>query len=134
MENHNETTTGAGNLSAVRLTELETKALRVLFDSASGNGHDFGFIDDLIKSRIMGRDQVAGVVSSLVKKGIIEDWGEERVNWNQTYTQFTWGKQCGFGPNMNEGWESLPDSLSQFFTMFNIIPALVEFEGLRQGV
>jgi hypothetical protein len=128
MENHNETTTGAGNLSAVRLTELETKALQVLFDSADGNGHDFGFIDDLIESRIMGRDQVAGVVASLAKKGIIFNWGEEKVNWNQTYTQFTWGKVFGG----EDGF--YPESFSDLLRKGNLIPALVEFEGLRQGV
>jgi hypothetical protein len=132
MENTTENTMGTG-ATAVRLTELETKAMHVLFDSADGNGHDFGFIDDLIDAKIMGRNQVSGVVSSLVKKGIIEDWGEEKVNWDSSYTQFTWGKQCGFGPNVNKGWDRLPESLSQFFTMFNILPALVSFEGLRQN-
>lgn len=132
METTTTTTTGTEN-SAVRLTELETKAMRVLFDSADGNGHDFGFIDDLIDARIMGRDQVSGVVSSLAKKGVIFNWGTE-TNTNGwgvgSYTQFTWGTQCGDGP---EKWESHPETLSQFFTMFNILPALVSFEGLRQG-
>ena len=134
MENTIETTTGAGNLSAVRLTELETKALRVLFDSADGNGHDFGFIESLTKTNIMGKDQFSGVLSSLVKKGIIDEWGTWNVNGVTPRTQFTWGKQCGFGPNVNEGWERLPESFSQFCTMFNLLPALVEFEGLRHGV
>jgi hypothetical protein len=127
MENTTENTTGTG-ATAVRLTELETKAMHVLFDSADGNGHDFGFIDDLIDAKIMGRNQVSGVVSSLVQKGIIFNWGEENVNWGNSYTQFTWGEQCG----NKDDWDRLPDSLSQFFTMFNILPALVSFEGLRQ--
>lgn len=129
MENTTENMTGAEEI-AVRLTELETKAMHVLFDSAEGNGHDFGFIDDLIDARIMGIDQVSGVVSSLVKKGIIVNWGEENVNWGNSYTQFTWGENCGDGPN---NWASYPETLSQFFTMFNILPALVSFEGLRQN-
>jgi hypothetical protein len=129
MENTIAQATGTGE-SAVRLTELETKAMHVLFDSAEGNGHDFGFIDDLIDAKIMGRNQVSGVVSSLVQKGIIFNWGEENVNWGNSYTQFTWGKQCGDG---NQDWESHPETLSQFFTMFNILPALVSFEGLRQN-
>jgi len=84
---------------AVQLTELETKAMRVLFESAQGNGHDFGFIEDLIDARIMGREQVGGVVSSLVQKGVIFHWGTEN-NTNGfgagSYTQFTW-EQSRFG-------------------------------------
>jgi hypothetical protein len=125
MGNTNTTTTGTGSKSAVRLTELETKALRVLFDSADGNGHDFGFIDDLIEAKVMGRDQVAGVVASLAKKGIIYNWGEEKVNWNASYTQFTWGKL--FGED-----QIYPDSFSDLLRLGNLLPALVEFEGLSQ--
>ncbi len=115
MNTHTQSTgTGA---SAVRLTQLETKALEVLFDSASGNGHDFGFIDDLIESRIMGRNQVAGVVASLAKKGIIFNWGEENANWGSTYTQFTWGKVFG----KEEGF--YPDSFSDLLRQGNLVPA-----------
>jgi len=77
----------------VQLTELETKAMRVLFESADGNGHDFGFIEDLIDARIMGRAQVGGVVASLVQKGVIFHWGTETNTecWGGgSYTQFTW--------------------------------------------
>ena len=88
-------TPGTGATS-VQLTELETKALRIFFDSASGNGHDFGFIEDLIDARIMGRAQVGGVVASLVQKGVIFHCGTE-TNTNGwgvgSYTQFTWDRE-----------------------------------------
>lgn len=69
------------------LTELEMQVLKNLFESADGNGHDFGFIEDAGVDPHIAR----GVVSSLSKKGIIEIWGRE---WNgiEFYTQFTWKK------------------------------------------
>ena len=125
MKTHTDSNNGHGD-SAVRLTELETKALRVLFDSADGNGHDFGVIDDLVDAKVMGREQVSGVVSSLVQKGIIVHHGEENTNWGMTYTQFTWGKVFGSE-------RIYPDSFDDLVRLGNLIPALVSFEGLRQN-
>lgn len=120
-----QNTNGHGD-SAVRLTELETKALRELFDSADGNGHDFGVIEDLIDAKIMGREQVSGVVSSLVQKGIILHHGEENGCWGTAYTQFTWGKVFGSE-------QIYPDSFDDLVRLGNLIPALMSFEGLRQN-
>lgn len=69
------------------LTELEMQVLKNLYDSADGNGHDFGFVEDAgIDPRI-----ARGVISSLSKKGIIEIW-DRMWNGQQFFTQFTWKK------------------------------------------
>jgi len=91
------------------LTQLERTALEVLFESASGNGHDFGFIDDLVDARVMGRNQVSGVVASLVKKGLIMHWGEENCNWGNSYTQFTWEIETAEGDHY---WDTLEQLLA----------------------
>ena len=71
------------------LTPLEIKVLKNLFMSAEGNGHDFGFTEDHgIDAR-----QARGVISSLIKKQIIEVH-EAISNESGTWHQFTWrGKQ-----------------------------------------
>ena len=53
------------------LTALEIEALKSALISSDGNGHDFGFTDDI---KIKGQSkQVAGaLVSSLIKKGIVD--------------------------------------------------------------
>jgi len=115
MNTHTQTT-GTGE-SAVRLTELETNALRVLFADAEGNGHDFGMTNALAESRIMRDEQIGGVVSSLVKKDIVSVWGSMG---DSAFVQFTWGKRCGNGP---ESWEKMPESFAEFCDTFAIIPA-----------
>jgi len=52
------------------LTELETAALRSAFESSLGNGHDFGYTDD-ITIEGQSKKAVGGVISSLIKKKII---------------------------------------------------------------
>jgi hypothetical protein len=56
------------NLS--NLTALEIAVLKVLHESAEGNGHDFGFTEDA-RHVVSSPRQLAGIVSSLVKKKII---------------------------------------------------------------
>jgi hypothetical protein len=68
-------------------TALEKKVLAKLFWSAEGNGHDFGFIEDA-RGVCDNKAQLAGVISSLVKKGIIRVWEQE--NPDIKVTQFTW--------------------------------------------
>jgi hypothetical protein len=71
--------------NTITLTPLESQVLEELFCSASGNGHDFGFIEDAgIPSK-----QARGVVASLAKKGIIQIW-DPVTNECGTFTQFTW--------------------------------------------
>lgn len=77
----------------MQLTTLEKTVLVALFVSAKGNGHDFGFVDDARNSGVVGK-RLSGVLSSLVKKGIIEDHqnGAEltRATGYPTSSQFTW--------------------------------------------
>ena len=68
-------------------TELETIALKALWESAKGNGHDFGMIEDL--RAVLSPSQIGGVVSSLVKKDIITVH-DTITNDSGTWTQFTW--------------------------------------------
>lgn len=104
--------------TTTHLTELETKALEILFDSAKRNGHDFGFIENLTQSEIMGKEQFSGVLSSLVKKEILQEWGTWKINGITPRTQFTWGKSCGSGPNE---WEARPKSFDDFCSIFNLV-------------
>lgn len=120
MKNAN-TLTGTG-ISAVRLTELETKALRVLFSDADGNGHDFGFTDSIGPARVMGLHQISGVVSSLAKKGIIYVEDDCASSYG---SMFTWGKTVGGrGHGSGDGIGGhYPESFEAFCKLGNLIPA-----------
>lgn len=76
------------------LTTLEREVLGNLFDSSSGNGHDFGLVEE---SEIDPR-QARAIVVSLQKKGIIQLHPPMTTD-SGTFTQFTWAKQgvypCG---------------------------------------
>ena len=91
------------------LTALESQVLEELFCSASGNGHDFGFIEDA------GIDpkQARGVVASLAKKGIIQIW-DPVTNECGTFTQFTW-KHLPDGQYPNKVEDILPDNTDVVF-------------------
>ena len=72
----------------MKFTQLEKAVLAELYESASGNGHDFGFIEDA-RSAVKNPRELAGVISSLVKKNIIQVW-DTITNDSGTFTQFTW--------------------------------------------
>jgi hypothetical protein len=55
------------------LTEFEKIALAQAFESSAGNGHDFGFAEDI---DVPGCLNNGGVIGSLVKKGILVWDGE----------------------------------------------------------
>jgi hypothetical protein len=83
----NEQTTNQGG-KKVKFTQLEKAVLAELYESASGNGHDFGFIEDA-RSAVKNPRELAGVISSLVKKDIIVVWDPVTTD-SGTFTQFTW--------------------------------------------
>ena len=83
----NEQTTNKGG-QKVKFTQLEKAVLAELYESASGNGHDFGFIEDA-RSAVKNPRELAGVISSLVKKDIIVVWDPVTTD-SGTFTQFTW--------------------------------------------
>lgn len=60
-------------------TELEIAALRSAYESSEGNGHDFGFSDDIV---IPGKSKqvVGGVISSLLKKNLLTRCDDELPN------------------------------------------------------
>ncbi len=72
----------------MKFTQLEKAVLAELYESASGNGHDFGFIEDA-RSAVKNPRELAGVISSLVKKDIIVVWDPVTTD-SGTFTQFTW--------------------------------------------
>ena len=73
-----------------RLTTLERKALNHAFKSARGNGHDFGFIEEIVKGmRPLKAQAVGALVVSLQKKGVIEVHDPITTD-SGTWTQFTW--------------------------------------------
>lgn len=55
-------------LETYSLTDLEIKAIADLWQSSKGNGHDFGFTDDMINIPAKSR---GGVAASLSNKGFI---------------------------------------------------------------
>ena len=57
------------------LTKMETEAVKQIYFSASGNGFDFGFTDEVNVSPKKGGN--GGVISSLIKKEVIV-WDEEK--------------------------------------------------------
>jgi hypothetical protein len=115
------TTMGTGNC-AVRLTQLETVALRVLFNDADGNGHDFGFTDSIRESGVMGLHQISGVVSSLAKKGIVYVEDDCASNYG---SMFTWGKTVGGrGHGSGDGIGGhYPESFEEFCKLGSLVPA-----------
>lgn len=71
------------------LTPLEIQVLALMFEDASGNGHDFGIVENLADHIDM---KIArGVISSLVKKDIltVDDYRFE-MGMERGCTQFTW--------------------------------------------
>jgi hypothetical protein len=70
----------------VKLTEMEKKVLKALFNSSEGNGHDFGLVQECRKA-VEQPKQLAGIMASLVKKGLIIVHGDvttDSGNWMQT--------------------------------------------------
>ena len=86
--NPNTETSAVKATREIKFTQLEKAVLIELYESASGNGHDFGFIEDA-RSAVRNPRELAGVISSLVKKNIIEVW-DTITNDSGTFTQFTW--------------------------------------------
>ena len=72
----------------MRLTDLEVKVLGALFESSRGNGHDFGFVEDVADAKVVGKDQLGGVISSLVKKKFITVYEPVRTDTG-LWTQFS---------------------------------------------
>jgi hypothetical protein len=65
------------------LTTFETQVLAELKESSNGNGHDFGFIED-----VKDLKRARGVIASLVKKGWI-DVHDAVTTDSGRWTQFT---------------------------------------------
>lgn len=65
----------------MKLTTNEKLVLKALFESAEGNGHDFGFTDE---HGLADKKTAGGVVASLQKKGILRAYVDDK------YKQFTW--------------------------------------------
>lgn len=82
----------------MNLTQNEKTALKAAFESARGNGHDFGFVEDIVKTltrsaNSMTAQAVGALVTSLSKKNILTV--HEAVITNNggpgnRWTQFTW--------------------------------------------
>lgn len=79
----------------MKLTALERRVLRVAFKSAYGNGHDFGFVEDVVAGMKPLKPQAVGaVLTSLSKKNVLQVHDPVTTNAGtrdqHTYTQFTW--------------------------------------------
>lgn len=63
------------------LNNIEREILKDLFHSSAGNGHDFGFTDDVNTNRIgITRKQLSGYISQLSQKGYILCYPENEFN------------------------------------------------------
>lgn len=69
----------------LQLTEMEKKVLKAMIESSDGNGHDFGFIEDL--RGVVPVASLGGVVASLSKKGIVTVFEPHRTD-SGLWTQF----------------------------------------------
>jgi hypothetical protein len=80
--------------TTMQLSDLERQALKAAFDSARGNGHDFGFIEDVVRSlQPISTKTANAVVGALIKKRLIEVHAPVVTNDGgraNTLTQFTW--------------------------------------------
>ncbi len=76
----------------VDLTKQESEAYAAAIESSAGNGHDFGFTEDMVTDlgkRGMNPQAVGGLISSLTQKGLIEVHEPMQVNGEERVTQFT---------------------------------------------
>jgi hypothetical protein len=78
------------NTNKIKFTNLEIAVLKKLFNSSAGNGHDFGFTEDA-RSVVKNPRELAGIISSLVKKNVIDVW-EPTTTDSGTFVQFTWAQ------------------------------------------
>ena len=78
------------------LTNLELKALKAIFkNSDGGNGHDLDALEndncswfnttDLARNCEWSLDRAKGVISSLLTKGLISDYGETQTPFYLSY-------------------------------------------------
>jgi hypothetical protein len=70
--------------TTTHLTALELAVLASMFQDASGNGHDFGIVENV--RGIVAPRQLGAIVASLVKKDIVTVHDKTPNGW----TQFTW--------------------------------------------
>lgn len=69
----------------IEMTPLETLALARLNEESEANGHDFGVME-LVDWK--NRNQLGGVVTSLLKKGILESVDEVQYIDGEAVTQY----------------------------------------------
>jgi hypothetical protein len=62
------------------LTELEARALLSAFKSSLGNGHEFGYADDVTVPGC-NKQQNGALVTNLVKKGVVSVCRDEGLSW-----------------------------------------------------
>jgi len=72
------------------LTTMEHKVLEAMFESAAGNGHDFGVMEEVIAANAVGKVQLGAVVTNLIKKGLVIVYPPVCVDGEEMVTQFAW--------------------------------------------
>ncbi len=94
-----------------KLTQMEKLVLEACINEASGNGHDFGLselvVKEMQKEQSFSAKQTGAILSSLVKKGIIQM--HEPVFTDQLWTQFTWSFKFETRKEMIEKLQALLD-------------------------
>lgn len=86
------------------LETMNKNELEVLYGaliSSSGNGHDFGFVDEIVsetraKNDKLTKQQIGGYITDLQKKGILFVAGREKINDEYWVQQFVF----------NESWKN----------------------------
>ncbi len=80
----------------MKLTSKEIHTIKDLYWSASGNGFDFGFTDQIPSLKAASR---GGLVASLIKKGLIEITSDE---FNQFQFTGDFWKMIGTKPDAED--------------------------------
>jgi len=74
----------------MKLTTMEHKVLEAMFESAAGNGHDFGIMEEVISANVVEKNQLGAIVANLIKKGLITIWDPVCVDGEEMVSQFAW--------------------------------------------
>ena len=78
------------------LNQTEQAVLKSLVESSAGNGHDFGWTDEVNAAAIgITKAQVSGYVSQLVQKGYIESLADYDDGWENGFKLTTKGHDFG---------------------------------------
>lgn len=81
------------------LNKYELQVLKAALISSSGNGHDFGFVDEIVAEAMhidgneLTKQQIGGYIRDLSEKGFFWIAGREKVNDQYWVQQFVFADE-----------------------------------------